>query len=111
MEVKQKTVEEVIEYWSQFHDKDKLSHDDFGDNMIARLCIGIALEMRRDSKLEAIIIAMIKEFDKNSFIKMASVTNSYTKLAEQIHLYFLGKEEQLEGLFEVLKISNEDDEE
>ena len=110
MKTQQKTVEEVIEYWSQFHEMDKLSYDDFGDNMIARLCIGIALEMGRDPRLEIMIIAMINEFDKDAIEKMVNVKNSYTKLAEQIHLYFLGKEEQLEGLFRLLKILNEDEE-
>jgi len=107
MKVKQKTVGEVLAYWSQFHDNDELLNENFNDNVIGRLCIGVALEMGRDSKLEAMIISMINEFDKDAIEKMMNAANTYTKLAEQIHLYFLGKEEQLEGLFRLLKILNE----
>jgi len=110
METQQKTVEEVIEYWSQFHDKDELLNENFNDNLIGKLCIGIALEMGRDPRLEAMIIAMINEFDTDAIEKMMNAANTYTKLAEQIHLYFLGKEEQLEGLFRILKILNKDEE-
>jgi len=110
METQQKTVGEVLAYWSQFHDKDELLNEDFDDNIIGKLCIRIALEMQEDPKLNILPIAIMNGFDAEDVEKIMNVTNSYTKLAEQIHLYFLGKEDKLEELLRLLKILNEDKE-
>jgi len=103
METQQKTVEEVIEYWSEIHKKDNLSQDVFKDNKVAEVCIMIAKVFSEKAEILALTLYFMNDFELDEKSQNIDKTSEF---AEQIHLYFLGKEDKLEKLLRIAVAMN-----